>query len=54
MNDRFEISVEDARTAVATLLIAELSAKLARCYDHVDDGSGHFRPEDAAVPRSVS
>jgi GNAT superfamily N-acetyltransferase len=49
----FEIAVEDATSADASELIAALSEELARRYEHVDDGSGHFRPEDAAVPRSI-
>jgi GNAT superfamily N-acetyltransferase len=49
----FEIAAEASNSPDAARLIAELSAELARRYDHVDDGSGHFRPEDTAVPRSV-
>jgi putative acetyltransferase len=49
----FEVAAEDACSADAARLIAALSAELARRYDYVDDGSGHFRPEDVAVPRSV-
>jgi putative acetyltransferase len=51
--DTFEIAVEDAASVDAAKLIAELSSELARRYDHVDDGAGHFRPEDVVVPRSV-
>jgi GNAT superfamily N-acetyltransferase len=53
MAEPFEIAVEDARSADAARLIAELSAELARRYDYIDDGTGHFRPEDVAVPRSA-
>jgi hypothetical protein len=53
MAESFEIVAEDACSADAARLIAELSAELARRYDCVDDGPGHFRPEDVAVPRSV-
>jgi GNAT superfamily N-acetyltransferase len=53
MAEPFGIAAEDACSADAARLIAELSAELARRYDYVDDGSGHFRPEDVAVPRSV-
>jgi GNAT superfamily N-acetyltransferase len=49
----FIVAAEDPRSADAAALIAALSAELARRYDHADDGSGHFRPEDATVPRSV-
>jgi GNAT superfamily N-acetyltransferase len=51
--DRFEITAEDVCSADASRLIAELSAELARRYDFADDGSGHFHPEDVAIPRSV-
>jgi GNAT superfamily N-acetyltransferase len=53
MAGQFEVAVADACSDDATRLIAELSAKLSRRYEHVDDGSGHFRPEDASVPRSI-
>ncbi|MGO9109541.1 MAG: GNAT family N-acetyltransferase [Thermoguttaceae bacterium] len=51
--DQFEIAPEDAASTDAAKLIAELSTELARRYDCVDDGSGHFRLEDLTVPRSV-
>jgi len=51
--DPFEIAAEDATSADAAGLIAGLSEELAHRYDHTEDGSGHFRPEDVAVPRSV-
>jgi GNAT superfamily N-acetyltransferase len=50
---QFDIAAEDVDSADATRLIAELSAELARRYNFADDGSGHFHPEDVAVPRSV-
>jgi ribosomal protein S18 acetylase RimI-like enzyme len=53
MAEPFEVVAEDACSADAARLTADLSAELARRYDHADDGSGHFRPEDVAVPRSV-
>jgi hypothetical protein len=49
----FEVTAEGARSPDAALLIAALSAELARRYDHVDDGSGNFRPEDATVAGSA-
>lgn len=49
----FEITPEDVCSDAAVRLISELSGELARRYDHVDDGSGHFRPEDVGIPRSV-
>ena len=51
--DHFEIAAEEVYSADAARLIAELSTELARRYDFTDDGSGHFRPEDVVVPRSV-
>jgi putative acetyltransferase len=51
--DHFEVAPEDVGSAAAIKLIAALSAELASRYDHTDDGSGNFRPEDVAVPRSV-
>lgn len=49
----FQITAEDACSADAIRLTTNLSAELARRYDHVDDGSGDFRPQDAAGSRSV-
>jgi GNAT superfamily N-acetyltransferase len=49
----FEITAEDVYSADAIRLISELSAELACRYNFADDGSGHFRPEDVVVPRSV-
>ncbi len=49
----FAIAVEDVRSADAAALISRLSAELARRYDHANEGSGRFRPEDVGVPRSV-
>lgn len=49
----FVIGVAEARSPDAMVLISRLSAELARRYDYVDDGSGHFQPEDVAAPRSV-
>lgn len=49
----FEIAPEDVFTDAAVRLISELSGELARRYDYVDDGSGHFRPEDVGLPRCV-
>lgn len=51
--DQFEIVAEDVCSADAIRLISELSAELACRYDFADDGSGHFRPEDVVVARSV-
>ena len=51
--DQFEIAAEDVCSSDATRLISELSAEIACRYNFADDGSGHFRPEDVAVPRSV-
>jgi putative acetyltransferase len=51
-SELFEIAPEDATSADAAGLIAELSEELACRYDYVDDGSGHFRPEDV-VARGV-
>lgn len=51
--DQFEIAAEKVYSADAARLIAELSTELARRYDFADDGSGHFRPEDVTIPRSV-
>ncbi len=49
-----EITAVDPRIPEALALIRALSEELAQRYDHVDDGSGHFSPEDAALsPRSV-
>ncbi len=53
MAGQWVIAVEDACSADAAVLLAGLSAELARRYDYVDDGSGHFRPEDVGVPRSA-
>ncbi len=53
MAGQFEVAVADACSDDATRLIAELSAELALRYDQADDGSGHFRPEVTAVPRSI-
>lgn len=51
--DHFEIVAEEVCSVDAARLIAERSTELARQYDFADDGSGHFRPEDVVVPRSV-
>lgn len=51
--DQFEIVAEEACSADAFRLISELSAELACRYDFTDDGSGHFRPKDVTIPRSV-
>jgi len=48
-----EITAVDPRIPEALGLIRALSEELAQRYDHVDDGSGHFNPEDALSPRSV-
>ncbi|HUQ71280.1 MAG TPA: GNAT family acetyltransferase [Planctomycetaceae bacterium] len=47
------ITPEDPRSAAAQVLIAALSAELAVQYDHMDDGSGGFRPADVDGPRST-
>src|SRR5579859_4660420 len=49
----FEVLPEDPRTSEAIALISALSAELARLYDYIDDGSGHFKIEDALGVRSV-
>lgn len=49
----FVIAAAEACSVDAGVLNSQLSAELARRYDYVDDGSGHFRPEDVAGPRSV-
>jgi putative acetyltransferase len=49
----FDLASEDAGAEDGALLIAELSAELARRYEWADDGSGNFRPEDVRVLRSV-
>ena len=47
-----EIMTVDPRSPEAVGLIHELSEEIARRYDYVEDGSGHFKPEDALVVRS--
>lgn len=47
------ISAADPRSPDAATLVRELSRELAERYDQADDGSGHFKPEDVLVPRSV-
>jgi putative acetyltransferase len=51
--ESFSVVPIDPRLPEAAGLIAEMSSELARLYDHADDGSGNFRPEDVLVPRSV-
>jgi len=48
-----EITTADPRTHEAAELIRALSAELAMRYNHSDDGSGNFRPEDVLVPGSA-
>jgi GNAT superfamily N-acetyltransferase len=43
----------DPRSPEAAALIGALSRELAERYDFSDDGAGNFKPEDAAVPRSL-
>ncbi len=52
-DESFVIGTAETCSADAGALISQLSAELARRYDHVDDGSGHFRPEEVAGPRSA-
>jgi ribosomal protein S18 acetylase RimI-like enzyme len=47
-----EIVKADPGSPEALELIGALSEELARRYDYVDDGSGHFQPQDARAPRS--
>jgi GNAT superfamily N-acetyltransferase len=51
--DSLVVKSVDPRSPEAALLIARLSAELARRYDYTEDGSGNFRPEDVLVPRSI-
>jgi GNAT superfamily N-acetyltransferase len=51
--DELEVGPADPRSPEAAGLIAELSHELARRYDFADDGTGHFRPEDALGPRAA-
>jgi GNAT superfamily N-acetyltransferase len=48
-----QISRVDADSAEACSLIRSLSLELARRYDFMDDGSGHFTPEDTRGPNSA-
>jgi putative acetyltransferase len=48
-----EIIAVDPRMPEAVELIHALSEELAERYDRVDDGSGHFQPEDALVAGSA-
>ncbi|HEV3027633.1 MAG TPA: GNAT family N-acetyltransferase [Planctomycetota bacterium] len=43
----------DPRSEVATGLLRALSRELSQRYDRVDDGSGHFQPEDVLVAGGV-
>ena len=52
LHDLLDIRQEDPSAPSAVGLIKQLSAELAQQYDHSDDGSGDFRPEEA-IPRSV-
>ena len=45
-----KVTPEIPRSPSAAALIARLSAELACRYDHMDDGSGNFRPDDMAAP----
>lgn len=47
------VEAADPRGPEAGQLIRKLSVELAQRYDFVDDGSGHFKPEDALAPGSV-
>ena len=54
MDALISVRTEDPHGVAATRLIRELSADLALRYaDRGDDGSGSFRPEHAAGPRSA-
>ncbi len=54
MASSIHIEQENPHGETAARLIRELSAELARRYaDQGDDGSGSFRPEHAAGPRSA-
>jgi GNAT superfamily N-acetyltransferase len=53
MEETLDILAVDPRSTGATMLLQALSQELAERYDLVDDGSGHFKPEDVLVPRSV-
>ena len=48
-----EIGTIDPRAPEASELIAALSRDIAARYDHKDDGSGGFSPEDVLVPRAA-
>ncbi|MEK6702960.1 MAG: GNAT family N-acetyltransferase [Planctomycetota bacterium] len=52
-NLRLGIVAVDPRGAEAAGLIAMLSLDIAARYDHKDDGSGGFSPEDVLVPRAA-
>ena len=54
-NRVYRVERDDPRGAVATALIAELSAELKGMYpnSHGGDGKGAFRPEDVLVPRAA-
>ena len=47
-----EVASVDPRSPEAFELVRALSEELAHRYDFADDGSGHFKPEDALTPRS--
>jgi hypothetical protein len=47
------IAPDDATSADAAGLIAELSAELAHLHDYTDDGSGKFDPKDVSKPGGV-
>jgi GNAT superfamily N-acetyltransferase len=49
----FKVDAADPRDPAAAELIGALSAELARRYDHMEDGSGDFKPEDALGPRGA-
>lgn len=48
-----EIEAVDPRQTEAAELISNLSRDIAARYDHKDDGSGGFAPQDVLVPRAA-
>ncbi len=51
-NVRLKIVAVDPTTPEAAQLIAELTSELAGLYEHAEDGSGDYRPEDV-IPKSL-
>lgn len=46
----FVVERSDPRSADAAELIRWLTVELAARYDHLDDGTGNFRPQDVLIP----